>query len=516
MNTLDIMRAGSLLCTVKLSDNSTQTKRIMGENNVVVNFRDTRNILFRINDYCVVFGETYKLRRKPPATKNSDLDYEYSLTFESEGNDLAKAQYLFWDSANELTVGDFSLMGNADTFMDLLLQNVLKTSSGWQKGQVIPTGYKNLTFTKTNCYEALSRLAEEFETEFWIEGKRIHLTKRANDTGHVFKNRRNQGLYSINKQTSNDSDIATRLYAYGAEKNLPADYILTSKRLKLPDDVFPYLEKNVDKYGVVEHTEIFEDIYPRRTGRVTSVNAGDPFVFVDADLDFDINDQLLPGITAKVVFNTGQLAGYQFEVSSYNNSTKTFWLLKNNSERVLDIPSDLLRPAIGDEYVLIDIVMPDSYVEAAELELQERAQALLDTISEPQESFNVTFDSTHLRDNHISLSIGDLIWIVDEALEIQRKIRVTGTVRSLVYEYEYQSVELSDIVSPGTISRIISYQQSSDRSLSGLQTQVLNNSILNNNVIGTLKFTGIPETTDPTGFVPVYLKLADGKLYILV
>lgn len=515
MNTLAIMRDGSLLVEVKLNDNCIQTKRIMGENTVVVSFKDTRNILFQINDYCEVFGEIYKLRKKTPVTKGSSLDYEYTLTFEAEGNDLAKAQLLFLDADNNLTVGDFSLMGTADTFVDLILQNVLRTSTGWKKGQVIPTEYKNLTFTKNNCMEALARLAEEFETEYWIEGKTIHLTKRSNDTGLVFKNKKGQGLYSISSAISNDSDVATRLYAYGSDKNLPPDYILKGKRLRLPEDVFPYLEKNTSKYGIIEHTEFFDDIYPRRTGTVTAVNAGDEFVFIDTSMDFDLNDHLLPGISAKVVFNTGQLAGYQFEISSYNHGTKTFRILKNSAERVLDIPSALIRPAIGDEYVLVDIRMPDQYIETAEAELKERAQALLDSISEPQMSFTVIFDPVHLRRNNITLKVGDLIWIVDEALEIQRKIRITATVRSLLYEYTYNSVELSDVVSPGTISRIIAAQASTDRGVSGLQAQVANNSILNNTVIGTLRFHDIPKTNSTSGFLPVYIEILTGKVYAL-
>jgi hypothetical protein len=67
-----------------------------------------------------------------------------------------------------------------------------------------------------------------------------------------------------------------------------------------------------------------------------------------------------------VVFNTGQLAGYTFEINRYNNATKTITINKNKDEKTLDIPSDLLHMQIGDEYVLVDIVMPQSYISNAE------------------------------------------------------------------------------------------------------------------------------------------------------
>lgn len=512
MHEIDIYRGANLFVKIKPDESSTQTKRVMAENQLSITFEDNRHINFRLGDYCTVFGERYQVSRLPGETKGSRYQYKYTLIMNSEGFDLTKISYLFLDPDNNLTEGEFSLMGNPDTFIDLLITNANRASSGWVKGQVIPGDYKNLTFSKDNCYNALSRLAEEFETEFSIEGKIIHLTKRVRDVGYTFKHGRNKGLYEITRQNRDDSDVATRLYAYGSEKNLPEEYLVQGRRLRLPADDYPFLEKNVDKYGVIEHTELFENIYPRRIGKVTSVNAGDPFVFIDTTLDFDINAQLLPGISAKVVFNTGQLAGYQFEVKQYNAGTHTFTLLKNGEERVIELPSTLFRPGIGDEYVLVDMKMPEEYITAAENELKVAAQALLDQISEPQLAYNVVLDPVFLRDRNWQVQIHDLVWILDDELEIQRKIRVVSTVRNIVDEFSY-SIDMADIVSPGTMSLIFNSQAASDRDIRDINGQILNNSILNNNVIGTLAFAGMPQTNTTTGFLPVYIEIATGKLF---
>jgi hypothetical protein len=125
-------------------------------------------------------------------------------------------------------------MGTADTFMDLLLANAARVGT-WEKGQVIPTGYKNLTFSRENCYSALQRLAEAFGTEFAIEGRKMHLTKRAKDTGYEFKQGQHKGLYDVTRVNIDQTSIVTRLYAYGAQKNLPPDYRnYSQRRLKLP------------------------------------------------------------------------------------------------------------------------------------------------------------------------------------------------------------------------------------------------------------------------------------------
>jgi len=627
MNTVDIKRINSsgvieFIATIKPDKSSAQVKKVMGENLLNISFEDSRYISFKINDYCQVFGETYTLSQLPVVTKQSQFLYKYSLVMYAEYYDLSKAQYLFLGSDNTKRESEFSLRGTANDFMDLIISNAARIGTGWTKGEVLPTGYKDITFNKENCYDALVRIAEAFNTEFSFNGKIIHLIKKVQDVGHTYKHGRNRGLYEITRQTYNNSNVVTRLYAYGSEKNLPPAYITLGKRLRFPGgynpclisnltclltdngdgtqtfdftwnaplspgvtDVsieyrltgtndpwqfqlgvpatprsltvpngnyefrfrtygsscwvftpgygiptevvvitttiaspvlvyvpLPYVERNVAVYGVIEATEIFEDIYPNRTGTVSAVNLTDVYEFTDAAMPFDVNSYLLPGLTPKITFNTGQLAGYTFDVQSYDNTFKRFKILKNADERLLDIPSSSLKPAIGDEYVITDIEMPTSYVTDAETRLKNAAIARLAELSEPQLSYTVVLDPAFIKRTGRNIRIGDLVWIVDTELEVQKKIRVTSTTRNIVEEYQY-TVELSDLVSPGTIQRIIASTENNDRNLQQIGSQLNNNSILNNNVIGTLTFTQMPTTSTMTGFDSVVIEQATGKLH---
>lgn len=629
MTTIDILRdepgnIGGLFVTIKPDNNSVQVKKVMGENQLNIAFEDARSLNFKINDYCNVFGEKYALSQIPVVTKISKYLFRYTLNMFAEGYDLTKAQFMFLGADNTLRESEFSLMGTTDDFVNLVIANANRVGSGWVKGQVGPSAYKNLTFSKENCYNALSHIAEEFDTEFALEGKTVHLVKRGNDTGHTYKHGRSKGLYEITRQTLNNSNIVTRLYAYGSEKNLPANYITNGKRLRLPGgynpclisfltntwadlgggsqrfdfswtaplssgvvriemewrlagttdpwqndagigDIIiygspvrvrelpngtyefrfrtvgatcsginavtapvtitgatvspiyiytplPYVERNVHHYGVIEYTEVFDDIFPHRTGTVSGVNIADIYEFTDAAIDFDVNAYLLPGLTAKVTFNTGQLAGYTFDVRSFDNTYKRFVINKNADERVLDIPSSSLKPAIGDQYVLTDIEMPSSYVTAAENELIAAANARLVELSEPQVSYTVVIDPKFIKSTGRTVKMGDLVWIVDDDLGLQKKIRISSVTRNIVNDYEYQ-MELSDIVSPGTIQMLVSAQQSSDRGISNINNQLLNNSILNNNVVGTLIFNNIPTTATMTGFENVVIETSTGKLH---
>lgn len=518
MKTLDIYRGASLLVTIKPDNTSIQSKTIMGANELRITFEDSRYINFQINDTCSVFGEIYIIDRPVIVTKSSTLFYKYSLTMVVEGSLLARYQFLFLGADNSLRESDFSLMGSCEDFLNLVVANANRAGSGWIKGQYVVGEYKNLTFSKENCYNALGRIAEAFEVEFWILGKTIHLAKLSTDTGRTFRQGRFKGLYEITRQAQDNSSIATRLYAYGAEKNLPPDYRNYSKRLQMTDGIL-FVENNIAKYGVIEYTELFEDIFPTRTGKVTSVNAANPYIFIDTAMDFDLNSYLLPGLTAKVTFNTGQLAGYEFELSAYNAGTKQFTILKNKNERVLDIPSTLLKPAIGDEYVLTDIMLPQPYIDAAEARLKLKAEEFLAAVSEPQLKYQIVFDPTYLKVKGFMPSIGDLVWLVDEELQVDRRIRITSASRNIVKEMEV-SVELADVISVGKIDIIVNGQAANERQISSIGRLIQNRDILNNNMIGdqTLKqgsliMPDIPTSSGVSGFSELIIDNITGKIY---
>lgn len=627
MQQVQIYRGDLPLFAIKPEDDSSQLKKIMGENELRINFVHNQFIDFKIGDKAQVYDEWYYLNRLPEVTKVSSREFQYTMLLQSTNSVLQRLQYLFLGSDNSLKEGDFSLTGKAVDFINLIIQNAQRLYPGFdfKPGQIIDTDYKTLTFSADTCFSALSKIAQAFDTEYWIEGMTISLTKMRRDTGYQFKLGQKKGLYEIIRQTVDNQNVVTRLYAFGSDKNLPENYRSGSKRLKLPSSarktvtnvywtivdngdgtntytfhwdppeivdavavaiykhpvgssetlsgflygsvagpqsgVLPYgdyefvfrtfdssgqiiegyynsppvlisnavtqpvlkfageiiyIEKNVDRYGLSEATIIYDDIFPHRTGKVTGVNAGDEYEFTDAGIDFNVNDYTLPGMTAKVTFNSGQLSGYTFELSSFDNATKKFRFVKNKNERSIDIPNPLLRPAIGDEYVLIDIKMPQSYIDAAEAELKARAEAELDVIAEPQMAYKLTFDPVFIKTKGYKLQLGDLIWIVDSDFGVNRQFRIVSVQRGVVNETDY-SVEVADTLREPRIAAIETGQGVLTSSVRLLNSDLQNAAILNNRVIGDLiiteqgaiKFDNLPSGT---GLTAVGIG-ADGRLY---
>lgn len=618
MQTIEIYRNTTLILSVKPNDNSNVKQAVMGDWLLTLQFDIDREIELKIGDYTTVYGTTYYVAatQMPVVTKKGTYLYEYDIQMVSCQYLLQNAQYMFLNSDNSLTQPDWTLHGTASDFIDLLIQNAKRTGYPFEKGSVIETGYKDLTFSNVDCYSALSTLASEFATEWFVEDFKVYLAKKAKQRPLMFKYGKNKGLWDIKRTPSDAVPIVTRLYVFGGEKNIPAGYRNGSTRLLLPAiasnnlvsgvswtitnmgngrqtivfnwtaptdssvvavtiqyrntgstttaftnstgsktgprsitvplgtyevmfrselsnsttlttpsvivsasspfEVLPgkavaYLEHNTDAYGIIERTLILEDIYPHRTGKVTATDALDPFSFSDSTIDFDINQQLLPGTSAKVTFNTGQLAGYTFDINRYDAAGKIVTLNKNKDEKSIDVPSFLLHPEVGDEYVFVDIVMPQSYIDAAETLLLQQAQDYLNANSSPNFNYSVTCDPAYFRRKGITLSYGDIVRIQDTELLVDKFIRILSVTRPLTDEYTYQ-IELGDTVTPGTIASIQATQTSNSNGISNLNSTLNNSPLFEGTLRGKITMPDIETTSDITGMKQLYMD-SNGRIW---
>lgn len=451
----NIKRSGTTIATVRPSS-GTMTKKVMGENIVDMSFILTAPITFEVGDYVTVYGEDFTLNALPHFIKHNSKKYEYVCQFQGSQYDLAKYAFLMLGDDNSIKEPDFSIMGNAEAFIDLIIQNANRVGSGWTKGDIDSTETKNISFSNINCLAALSTLADEFKTEFWVIGKTIHFTTKGTASGLTFEYGKGKGLYDIRRSNKDGSSIITRLYAFGSTRNIPSNYRSYSNRLKIPAATGTYLESGVAEYGVIEGVVTFDDIYPKRIGTVSAVDGADVFKFTDSGMDFDVNAQLLPDAAAKVQFLTGLLAGYEFTVKSYNAGTKTFTLNKNDNEKSLEIPGPVFKPSVGDIYVIYDIIMPETYISSAEAELETAGLAYLASNALSRVLYAVNCDPLYFKNEAITVSLGNTVIINDTPLGINETIRIIGLSRSIILDgieqYRY-TLDLSESVQPAKIVR---------------------------------------------------------------
>lgn len=455
---------GSIRHIIDPDANSQQSGQIMSTDMVAVNFTSKEAILFSILDYANIFRIPYKINTLPEVTKISGLDYQYIITLEGLMFDLTKVQYLFLNASNVFTEGKFTLRGKPRDFGDLIIHNLRRIfpNAPWKLGSVIDADYKSIDFNSQNCMEALSTVTKSFTTEYSFDGYTINIYQKQLPSGINLTYGYENPLYGLSRKNTDNSNVITRLYAFGSNKNIGSNYRLGAQYLRMAAGL--YIEKNTDIYGVFEGCVNFDgtngniEIYPHRTGTVTGVTLPytAPFTFVDNTMDFDVNPYLMPdGSAAVITFNTGLLGGLNFNLNAYNAATKTFTINPDTSQTTIVAPSIDWAPAVGDQYVITNILQPIAYINNAEALLLSSAKDYLDIKSTPNVTYSVVCNPLFFKANPIPVVLGQTVGIVDAALGINRQIRITAYTRNLRNPALY-TMTLSDTVKvQSTIVKII-------------------------------------------------------------
>ncbi len=380
-------RVGNFKAEVSPSDSSTQVKEIQGDNVLTLSFTHHDHIALDVDDYCDFEGERYWLTEAYRPEQKSTLEWVYDIKLygiESLLKNLLVLKRV--DGENDPI---FTLTAPPREHV-VMIVNCMNDGAGhitdWKVGQVDGTENIVIDYHGKYCDEALREIAEKVGAEWWVEGQTVNVCRCQHGEQIILGY--DKGLTGITPDKADNVKFYTRLFPVGSSRNIdPEKYGYT--RLQLPGGE-KYVEVNADKYGRVDHYEdtAFSDIYPRRTGEVSSVRSevktgedGKPFTiyyFRDNNLPFDPNDYEIGGLVKRVSFQEGSELGglgdedngtYYFEVN-FNSDTKEFeiitiWPYEDDTQ----LPGGSLVPKAGDKYILWNIRMPDEYYALAEEEL---------------------------------------------------------------------------------------------------------------------------------------------------
>lgn len=444
---------------------------------------------FGIGDKITIFGRDYKLNRLPKAKKTGMHEFQYDLEFEGIQYDLFRVTYdvTIDTTTNELqdVQGD-TLTGDLHRFMTVLVANANRVFPGkWVLGVCPETsGDKTLTFGESdNCLSVLQNLCSEsnFNVEFEIEQSNgvytINLYEKVGQTlPYTFQYGKGRGLYELTRENVSSANIVTRLKVYGSTENITSKY--RADRLCLPGKTKgqSYIEKAemVAKYGIFEGRKNFDDIKPSFTGTVDAIVSGNVLQFIDNDFPFNLNEKEADGVTTKYMiadvkpkihFNTGNLAGYEFEVHSYDHATHTFTLIKQTDDRGNVFPSETslaYQIGVGNEYKILDIAYPQSIEQAAEEELEETGNKYYDQNCQPKVQYGLSVTKAWLQnlvgsDETVTnvFRPGDYLHIVDKDIDVDKSVRIQSLERNILDPYEY-TLTISDTVKTSVTNRVIS------------------------------------------------------------
>lgn len=439
-------------------------KAIMSDDRAAYEVISKKILPVKINDTIQIYGQTYRLNNLPTVQKLNENSYRYNFEFEGKLWDLKRCQFFNTDGTGFKTTGDFPMIGTIEVFLICLRNNMRRFSPDWEVGAFTNGETKTITFSKDSCLSALQKICDEFKVDFRIDeanGKSVINTGNfGNDLNYFFEYGKGKGLYTLTRTNVDEEGIINRMYVEGGNKNLPTAYRDYSTNLKLPDAEFLEDTNSIAKFGLKEGYLDFPDIYPSRTGKITLLGST-KFKFHDDTMDFDLNAKeadgittkyLKPDTTAKVHFNTGNLAGYQFEIKKrgYHHNTKEFELIpfeNESGQKFPDVNSSAFQFAVGDEYVLLDIWAPEIYVTNAEQKLLEAAEPEFEKEKGVKVNYRLDVDEYYLirvaAGGSHPFNVGDKVHIKDSQLEVDRKIQIVGYSRDLLKEFKFE-IDVAD------------------------------------------------------------------------
>ena len=438
---------------------------LMGDYYIELPFNLLEPTTFARGSYITYKGRKFEIMSTVrPEFDNKTGGYKYTLKFEAQQNHMKRFVCFWLGGDNPEAV--FHNTTDLESFAALIVANMNKQLGGenWQVGTITvdnPKATKLVSFNGDKCWDILNTIAETFETEWWTEenGDLISLCFGKLDFGSPEEFRQGNVVKNIPAKKGDDSSYGTRFYVFGSTRNLTSDYgqapqggetnHVSEIRLRLPDgqryiDAIP----GISGSNIVEQVVFFDDIYPKNTETVTSIETVDrAYVMYCKDTPFRPSD-MIKGETLGATFTSGSLMGRDFELSiNYKPETwkpedgfdKKFEIIaqvESSGESQLIIPNESLHPEPGDTFVITGVKLPKERIEEAEKELLKAGESYAAKHSSDTDVYDCETNPVYCQENKKNYDAGQAVRLVDPRFgESGRLSRIQGYEKKLYNEY---------------------------------------------------------------------------------
>lgn len=459
----------SLRTALVPDSSSTHHEEVGGDDYLSLSVDSAECVRLELNDWTMWEGRKFWCVEAYTPRQTGRHRWSYSLKLYGAASLIKQA--LMLDTEDSPV---FSYTATAREHVALVVRNLNRWMGGvtdWKVGKVAETGNIVIDYSE-GVYgsDALKKIADEAETEWWIEGMTVNVCRC--EKGETLTLGYGNGLLSVERDTADNVKFFTRLFPIGSSRNIDAEKY-GSSRLLLPSRA-KYVEEHTE-LGIVEHYEqaAFEKIYPRRTGVVSAVRKetkkgedGKPFdiyYFKDGGMNFDPNKYEIGGLVKRVTFQTGQLAGlgtdedgeHYFEVN-YNSETGEFelitiWPYEDDTQ----VPGGVLEPKEDDTYILWNVRMPDEYYPIAEEEYATAVEKYMKEHCVDHSVYKCGTDYVNLAERGVKLEIGQRVRLESDIYfaEGYRESRITMVEQKLERPTD-ADIEISDVLSQTSQSRM--------------------------------------------------------------
>lgn len=467
--------------STEIGEGSIRRFELMKEDYVQAKFSLDDSVYFGIGDSVEIEGEPFYITELMyPSFNESTGGYDYDLRFDSHYFRW-KNHILFYDRQGNKEAS-WSLTRSPEAHLGIVVSNVRALGFKY-KGldyqavvdSSVDTSAKLVQYENTNIIDALTKIAETWECEWWVEGDKIYLGRC--EHGEPIDLEIGKELVSMNRSQSKET-YANRIYAFGSTRNIPTNYRpntsdgsvvegIVTKRLMLPAgiDHVDMIEGLKDS-EVVDMVVVFDKVYPRTTCSITSVESkevsgdtekGEPetyTVYRIKDTDFHFSEKyILPNEELRIEFQSGPLSGLDFavtfnpdKVDEDTEAGQVFEIVRNQDYGQW-LPADPLKPTIGSQFILYGFdtkFISDQLIGNAEQELLEEAQKYVKKLNIDPSTYNCVVSS------YLASGYDDRNGILNPSLALDMK---AGQKVNLINKGFFKA---------GRVSRVIGFEKKLD------------------------------------------------------
>ena len=416
---------------------------LMSDYYIQLPFNQLQYIQIPQGSYILYKGRKFEIMAPVyPEFDNKTGGYKYTLKFEAQQNHMKRFVCFWLGGDNPEAV--FHNTTDLESFGALIVANMNKHLGveNWSVGTIDienPKATKLVSFNGDKCWGILNTIAETFEVEWWTEenGDLVSLNFGKLERGTPEEFKRGDVVKSIPAKKGDDSSYGTRFYVFGSTRNLTSDYgqapqggetnHVSEIRLRLPNgqryiDAIP----NLDKSAIVEQVVFFDDIYPKNTETITSIETVDreiiegqtdkAYVMYCKDSPFLPSD-MIEGETLGATFTSGSLMGRNFELS-------------------INYKPETWKPEPGDTFVLTGVKLPQQRIEEAEEELLKAGKAYAAKNSSDTDVYTCETNPVYCTVNKKNYDAGQAVLLVDPRFGLNGRLsRIQGYEKKLYNEY---------------------------------------------------------------------------------
>lgn len=480
--------SGAILITTLINEGCKRKFTLMKEDYITLKFSLDNPIYFKLGSYMECdFGLFEVCDLQKPAFNTNTAGYDYELRLDA----------YYWKWKNKIfkytpeTAGQeasWNLTAPLDVQAGIVLRN-LKALGYTYKGQdfvfsidsTVENKSQLMSYENINILDACFSMAKKWDCECWITENIINFGRcEMGDPVDLEIGKNVQDMPHSDSQ----STYATRIYAFGSTRNLPADYRpvdetvvvngVVQRRLMLPEGT-PYIDAYPDMSTeeAVECVVLFDEVFPRRTGTMSDVVTEEyvdkveqedgttteekwlAYRFKDTGINFS-QEYILSGEELKIRFESGLLNGLEFAVK-FNpegkpekledggwNPEAQLWEIVRNEDYGRPLPGDVLFPQDGDEYVLSGWdstkITELGLVGAAEQELKVKTEKYASKSKVDPSTYDCTMMSgdAYREDGiHNLYSIGQKVNLINKAyFDNGRQSRIIGFEFNLDFPFD--------------------------------------------------------------------------------